>query len=322
MPTIVTGGNTPQPVTTKENKSQSFLNEEAVQQEVSTEDTQSAFSNSQEKAGAGFATPTIVNNTVPVVVFVGPPASGKSMILVRLAKYLRDEGYTIKTDPTFLNTAEYHEGCEKFNSKLNTTIALDGTVKFLLVNVYKDGREVAKLLEAPGEDFYTTDPGMIRNGKNNRVEAYLSTIMTSKNPKSYVLLLDLDSDISFRNDQYHRDSYAQRFLSYFYPAIDKSRDRIVMLYNKIDETLFGTIHGCHDIRGARKDAEMFYKQLFATMKVKKFGGFITCDNFAFKTFCTGMFSKQTDNVGNTYQTYNVAADVYPRELWKEIISKW
>lgn len=268
----------------------------------------------------GVATPTIVNQTVPIVVFVGPPSSGKSMILVRLAKFLRSQGYTIKTDPTFLNTVQYQQDCIDFANSLNTTTALQGTVKFLLVNVYKNGQEVAKLLEAPGEDFYTTDPAKIRAGKNNVVEPYLAAIMVSNNPKSYVALLDLDSDLSFRVDGYHRQSYEQRFLGHFYPAINKNRDKIILLYNKIDMTPFGDINGCNDLKGARKDAEIYYPSLFSSMKVTKF--MMTVDNFSFKTFCTGMFSKQTDNFGNIFKTYNIAADVYPRDLWKEITNKW
>ncbi len=309
MPTIVTGGNNSaenlNPTEHQDNNAQS--------QNVNTENVQPVKQ---------IATPTIINNTVPVVVFVGPPASGKSMILVRLSKYLRSQGYTIKTDPTFLNTEAYQRDCQEFQNSLNTVVALRGTVKFLLVNIYKDGKEIAKLLEAPGEDFYTPDPQKIAQGENDSIKPYLATIMTSTNPKSYVMLLDLDSEISFRRDAYHRDSYSQRFLTHFYPAINHKRDRIILLYNKIDVTMFGNINGCTNIQLARQDAELHYKQLFASMKVSKLGGFITGDNFAFKTFCTGMFSKQTDNLGNDYYTYNVADDIYPQELWNEIIKKW
>lgn len=312
MPKIVTGGDVPQQTIVSENISQ-------VEEEVLNENQQNNVENNTPQVPFGLiATPTIVNNTVPVVVFVGPPSSGKSMILVRLAKYLRNQGYVVTTDSTFLNTPEYQRDCQEFQNKLNTNVALSGSVKFLLVNVYHNGREVAKLLEAPGEDFYTTDPYKIRQGKNNSVEPYLATIMTSTNPKSYVALLDLDSEISFRNDSYHRDSYAQRFLTHFYPAINLKRDRIVLLYNKIDKTMFGTINGCTDAKGAREDAELYYKQLFANM----IGGLFKMEQFVFKTFCTGMFSAQMDNLGNTYQTYNVADDIYPRELWKEITKKW
>ena len=320
MPKIVTGGDTPQQTVVSENIS-------PIEENVHSENQQGTVVNNAQQApipqvvpspSGMLATPTIVNNTVPLVVFVGPPQSGKSMILVRLAKYLRNQGYTITTDPTFLNTPEYQQDCQEFQDKLNTVVALKGSVRFLLVNVYQNGREVAKLLEAPGEDFYTYDPELIRLGKNMRVEPYLATIMTSSNPKSYVTLLDLDSDISFRNNQFHRDSYAQRFLTYFYPAINLDRDRIILLYNKIDKTMFGTINGCTDPRGARRDAELYYRQLFARMR----GGLFNLEQFVFKTFCTGMFAKQTDNFGNEYQTYNVADDKYPRELWKEITKKF
>lgn len=267
-------------------------------------------------------TPTIVNTTVPLVVFVGPSASGKSMILVRLAKYLRKIGYTIKPDLTFLNTEYYWKWCEEFADKLNTNVALAGTVEFLLVNVFKDGREVAKLLEAPGEDFYTTDGTQIEAGKNDRVESYLSTIMASNNPKSYVVLMDLDSEDSFRVNEYHRQSYSERFLTHFYPDINQKRDRIILLYNKIDMTPFGSINGCTDPEGAKNDAQLYYPQLFATMRKRILAGFMIVDNFVFKTFCTGKFSVHIDDEGNKYQTYNAANDCFPEELWNEITKRW
>lgn len=286
--------------------------------------TQTTGVTSAEQAYAdptAIATPQIVNNRVPVVVFVGPPSSGKSMILVRLAKYLRDKGYTIKTDPTFLNTAKYQSDCNEFESKLSTNVALSGSVTFLLVNVYKNGKEIAKLLEAPGEDFYTYDPEKIRLGVNNSIAPYLSTIISSTNPKSYVTLLDLDSEVSFRRDGNHRDQYANRFMTHFYPHINRNRDRIVLLYNKIDTTPFGSINGCHDPAGALNDARLYYPSWFNSMRTKKMV-FFDMENYVFKTFCTGMFSMQTDANGNTYKTYNKASDVYPAELWAEITKKW
>lgn len=313
MPTIVRGNNNPH-------------QDERIQiQENVTDNYQNNGENAAiENVNIGgatnlIATPKIHNNTVPVVVFMGPPASGKSMILVRLAKFLRNEGYTIDTDRTFLATEDYQRACKQFKDKLCTNIALDGSVEFLLVTVKdKSGKEIAKLLEAPGEDFYTTDPEKIKNGENTRVKPYLATIMTSTNPKSYVMLLDLDSEVSFRINENHKDMYAQRFLDCFLPAINLKRDRIVLLYNKIDTTSFGTINGCHNPKGAREDAEIYYRQIFSTLR----GGFFNLEQFAFKTFCTGMFAKQTDSFGKEFQTYNVADDIYPRELWKEIIKKW
>lgn len=304
--------------------------QQQVSPEISTNIVDSVNSESIEDAGGqpaqatnfgGIATPTIVNQTVPIVVFVGPPSSGKSMILVRLAKFLRSQGYTVETDSTFLNTAQYQKDCKEFERCLTTTTALQGTVKFLLVKIYKEGVEIAKLLEAPGEDFYTTDPAKTRAGKNDMIEPYLQAIMASKNIKSYVMLLDLDSDTSFRRDGNHRESYEQRILKHFYGNMNKNRDRVVLLYNKIDETPFGDINGCSNPSGALKDARMYYPAWFSSMKITKWG-IVTVDNFTFKTFCTGMFAVQTDDFGNKYKTYTIADDKYPRELWKEIINKW
>lgn len=309
MPTVVNGGNNPQ-----------------VETPVDAQPQPAVVSNPTPQQRADLASRIhvnqIVNAQVPIVVFVGPPASGKSMILVRLAKYLRNLGYRISTDNTFINDPQYIQDCAEFNNKLNTTIALDGTVKYLLIDVYDgDGNLKAKLLEAPGEDFYDTDPTTAQEN-NNRLLPYLATIMTCPNPKSYVVLLDLDSEVSFRRDQYHRDSYTTRFLRDFYPNINGAKDRIILLYNKIDLTRFGTIHGCTNFKAAREDAELNYKSLFASMKIQKLGGFMTFDNFEFQTFCTGMFSPATDQYGNKIQTYNVANNCYPHDLWHEITRKW
>ncbi len=273
-------------------------------------------------AGGAPCVNSIVNTKVPLVVFVGPPASGKSMILVRLAQYLFKNGYRISPDTTFMATPEYANACAEFSTKLNTNIALEGTVKYLLVDVYDTaGRVVAKLLEAPGEDFYDSDPTTaIRN--NNQLKPYLTTIMASANPKSYVVLLDLDSNLSFRTHNNHRLAYMGRFLNDFYPNINKENDQIVLLYNKIDKTQFGTIHGCPDEKIARDDAKIYYDAFFNTMKVSKLAGWLTVDNFTFQTFCTGIFADVWDNNGHKYQTYNVADDCYPKKLWKQLMKKW
>lgn len=315
MPTIVTGGGNPQ-------EQQNLDSQTSNSTENNSEMNFNTVNASTVTAPPApqIATPQIVNTTVPVVVFVGPPASGKTMILVRLAKYLRKKGFTIQTDRAFLNTSDYQNWCDEFEEKLTTNVALDGTVKFLLVKVYEKGREVAKLLEAPGEDFFTTDTN--KRSDNQRVKPYLTAIMASDNPKSYVTLLDLDSKVSFRNNSKLREAYSQRFLTHFYPNIDSNRDRIVLLYNKIDVTSFGSIIGCSDIKGAKDDAKRHYPELFNTMQVPILGGLMHTDNFVFKTFCTGIFADEVDDNGNPYQTYNVAKDIYPEELWKEITRRW
>lgn len=72
MPTIVNGGVNPQ-------EPQNFNSQTTTSSETSSEQNANAVNSSAESepSVAQIATPQIVNTTVPVVVFVGPPASGK-----------------------------------------------------------------------------------------------------------------------------------------------------------------------------------------------------------------------------------------------------
>lgn len=251
----------------------------------------------------------IISSAVPIVVFVGPPASGKTMTIVRLAQYLFCQGYTIQTDPTFLNTKTYRLDCEEFIQKLHTNIALDGPAGPIMVNIYKGDHLIAKILDVPNNAF-----NFIDQCENTDWIYILEALIRCNNPKTYVILLDLDSKICFRNSSVFRNAYTNYLLTQLYPKIQHSRDHVILLYNKIDATIFGTSRGCHNPNGARKDAEMYYAALFSAMRRSLLGGLLMLDNFTFKTFCVGVFNNHQN-----YQTYSVADDIYPEDLWHDII---
>ena len=54
----------------------------------------------------------IGDKRAPIIMLFGPPTSGKSMTLVRLARYLRKQGYTVKADPTFKSDNAYKARCD------------------------------------------------------------------------------------------------------------------------------------------------------------------------------------------------------------------
>ena len=311
MPTVINTGSMPQE------------NAQPKQDVQVNAPVATATAGQPQTAAPDIVIPSIVDHETPIVVFVGPPASGKSMILVRIAKYLREMGFTIKADRTFINTDKYRAGCDAFENLLDTNIALPGTVEYLLVDVRdSNGNNVAKLLEAPGEHFYDTKNNGI-NANNTSLQGYLSKIMTSNNPKTYVTLLDLDSDVCFRVNETHRNRYTTRILETFYKNMHPEKDRFILLYNKVDAPGFGTIHGISEAKKkqARKDAELYYATLFNTMKITKLV-FFTLDDFAFQTFCTGNYTNVTDDNGNEYKQYDISNNSYPQELWMEIIKKW
>lgn len=263
------------------------------------------------------ATPHLNDTEAPVVLFVGPAASGKSMILVRLSQYLRNQGYSVETDPSFLNTQAYRDACADFNTKLSTTEALKGTTKFLLVSVKKNGSKICQFLEAPGEDYFNP------NNPDRQMPAYIANLVAAPNKKIFIFLLDLDSEVSLRNDADKRHLYANRLISNIYhPLVDKRRDRVVLLYNKIDVPGFGDVHGVVNSTAAEKEARMLYTQVFNSLNRPILGGFFHVDNFVFKTFCTGIYTPEIDQFGHPHVEYDPASDKYPADLWKEIMRRF
>ena len=97
---------------------------------------------------------TIADKDAPIVVLFGPPACGKTMTLVRLTRYLRENGYTITPIRTFRPTydSNYSEICDNFDVMMNQDDAAASTSKisFMLVKVSKNGRTICQILEAPG----------------------------------------------------------------------------------------------------------------------------------------------------------------------------
>ena len=68
------------------------------------ENTSSSSSNSSTDPNA--ITVTIADHDTPIVVLYGPPACGKTMTLVRLARYLKDKGYQVVPDNSFRDSQD------------------------------------------------------------------------------------------------------------------------------------------------------------------------------------------------------------------------
>ena len=97
----------------------------------------------------------IADKDAPIVVLFGPPACGKTMTLVRLTRYLSENGYTVTPVRTFRPTYDtnYSDLCDNFDTMINQDDAAQSTnrISFMLVKVSKNGRTICQLLEAHGE---------------------------------------------------------------------------------------------------------------------------------------------------------------------------
>ena len=250
----------------------------------------------------------IGDKRAPIIMLFGPPTSGKSMTLVRLARYLRKQGYTVKADPTFKSDNAYKARCDQFHKNLITTEALQGNAlnEFLMVKVINHGTTVCQILEAPGEHYFNPKKPDEVSARNFR--PYLTEIIRNlPNRKIWVFITEAEWNVHASV----KDSYVARIRGCKHQLL-KPTDRVVMLYNKVDqkEELFedGHLH-VSSAENAMKDeyeglAAVFKNTNPVTSLWRRF-------NYRFVPFCTGYYTKQ---VGGKYK-YNESEEHYPRLLW-------
>lgn len=263
----------------------------------------------------------VPQDNLPIVVLCGPPNSGKSMIIKCLANYLYNGklGYSIKANETLIGgTGEfakrYKVDCENFNDKLSISEPASNTTSFLLADVVdRWGNVRLHLLEAPGEDFFLPEK------PNAKFPLYLNVLGKNKARKTiYIILLDLDSTISYRTQTHIRNNYQDKMKKLYVSFVQgNSRSKVILLYNKADIPqggLWATTDMVLNFKAIEKDAKSNYNLLFNSFK-KKVLGFFEIDNFVFIPFCTGTFGKIP---GVDEMLYTPSGDYYPEKLWQEL----
>lgn len=254
----------------------------------------------------------IGDKRAPIVMLFGPPTSGKSMTLVRLARYLRKQGYTVKADPTFKSDDDYKARCEKFHKNLNTTEALQGNAlnEFLMVKVINHGTTVCQILEAPGEHYFNPKKPEEVSARNFR--PYLTEIIRNlANRKIWVFITEAEWNVHASV----KDSYVSRIRGCKHQLL-KRMDRVVFLYNKVDqkEELFedGQLH----VSSAEKAMKDEYEGLSTIFKnPNPITSLWRPFNYRFVPFCTGYYTKQ---IGGKHK-YKESEERYPRLLWAELL---
>ena len=253
---------------------------------------------------------TIADKDAPIVVLFGPPACGKTMTLVRLTRFLRDNGYAVSPVRTFRPTfdANYSDICDNFDIMMNQDDAAKSTSKisFMLVKVSKNGRTICQILEAPGE--YHFNP----NVPKSPFPRYFNAIKSSKNRKIWTILVEPD----WQNES-DRLNYVDRIRKL--KTQMSVRDNTIIVYNKIDKTEFlidnsGNAH----MELARKNICDLYPNIFEPFKnTTPLIRWLVPYKLKFAIFQTGDYSTSSDGTS----LFEQGPDVFPRRLWNIILSK-
>lgn len=256
---------------------------------------------------------TIADKDTPLVVLFGPPSCGKTMTLIRLTRYLLSQGYTVQPVTSFrpLYDKNYSDMCENFDSLIGSEEAARSTSKinFMLVQVRKKGKPFCQILEGPGEYYF--NPG----NPHAPFPKYVYAIINSPNRKIWSVFLEPENT-NKRMDIGDRRNYVDR--------IGKLKDRlnphdkILFIFNKIDETPFVQGQGRVNYPPAIQYLDSQYQGLFSkfmnenpiTKLWKKY-------NFHLVAFQTGNFAEAADGT----LTFEQGPDVYPDKLWKTLVNQ-
>lgn len=260
---------------------------------------------------------TISDETTPIVVFFGPPASGKTMTMIRLAKFLTDNGYRVGPVRNFRRDydTKYQDMCNNFNGWLKPdqykwaaekSLGLD----FMLLKVFKGSKPIVQILEAPGEDYYNpNDP----NEPRERFISYVEKIIAAPNKKNWIFLIE---------PNWKNVEDCENYVKKIKLVVDKKKragDKFILLYNKIDVTSNEIGYGRVDEKGAEKDAGDYYPGLFECFKNQNpITSFWRKYNCTLIPFSTGLY---TDILweGRTAKKFDEGPKEYPQRLWANIL---
>lgn len=250
---------------------------------------------------------TVSDPKTPLVILFGPPACGKTMTLVRLTRFLKEEGYIVSPIRAFRPTLDknYADICEKFDETINSDRAASSTsrISFMLVEVVKNGRRVCQILEAPGEFYF--DP----KEPNRSFPNYVNTIIASSNRKIWTIMVEPDwMDHSDRRNYVTRISRLKQSM--------RSKDSTVFLFNKIDSTSFVREVGNINKSAAINEVKNLYPNIFVPFMnqnpITKFVKEYNCD---FVPFQTGTYTPAINGF-----TYQEGPREYCVKLWDVIMS--
>lgn len=262
----------------------------------------------QELANPANILVTITDTQTPIVVLFGARTSGKTMMLIRLTRYLKQKGFSVMPDRVFRPAydSRYATLCNNFEQVVysDTTQGGTGVVNFMLVKVLdKVGRPICQILEAPGEHYF--DPKM----PNMNFPGYMQRIINAPNRKKWIFIVEKD----WGNDQAMRNMYAQKICAHQQQV--SPADKVLFVCNKVDA------HPAMFLPNTRPNVPQFkreitqqYPGIFSRyLNNNPISKLWNPENYDFIPFSAGTFSQ-----GESLEYYNPGKDFYPEMLWNAI----
>jgi len=251
---------------------------------------------------------TVSDKRAPVIILFGPASCGKTMTLVRLSRYLQQQGYVLQPVATFRPSADenYKDLCENFSTIVNSNDAASRTdnISFMLVQVIKNGRVICQILEGPGELYFNP------NKAHQDFPTYVHYLFNDADlRKIFVFFVEPN----FMDDT-NRRNYVTT-LNQVKQSTEKQKH--IFLYNKIDLTPYVISPGKVHLEQAKHQVKSDYPGIFDNFRnLNPITSMWRPDNFEFVPFQTGTYTKPAS--GDL--VYIQGSDRYPQMLWEKLLS--
>ncbi len=277
---------------------------------VTSQDVEEETYSKEELRDVNAISITIPDHNTPIVVFFGSPASGKTLTLMRLIRFLESHHHQVIPEEVFRPKTDRHYArmCSELKNMVYSNYTPGGTdiISFMLVKVLNPaGQPVCQILEAPGEHYFDGSP-------NLDFPTYINAIRTSPNRKVWVFFVEQ----GWGEDQGERNLYAQKICSM--QGLLSPNDKVVFLFNKADRQ---RKNGQYTRTGKPR------KELFFNNIEKEYPGIFTryqnsgltkllYGEYNFKAICfsSGIFNETNDG----REVWTPESDWYCFELWNAI----
>lgn len=251
---------------------------------------------------------TIPDTQTPIVIFFGSPASGKTLVLLRMIRFLETHHFQVVPEEIFRPKTDKHyiRMCAELKDLAYREYTPGATdiISFMLVKVLNEvGKPVCQILEAPGEHYFD---GLAQTN----FPRYINAIRLSPNRKVWVFFVEQD----WGNNQGIRNLYAQKICSM--QSLLSPQDRVVFLFNKADK------HREQYKPNGEPNKEIF----FANIRNQYPGIFSRYQNsgitkvlygpYNFKVVC--FTAGEFNLTGDGQEAWTPGEDRYCQELWRAI----
>ncbi|MBR3798535.1 MAG: hypothetical protein IKJ59_14010 [Clostridia bacterium] len=256
-----------------------------------------------------------ISRNIPIVILFGARASGKTMALVRLSRWLENNGYDVEPVRDFRpsTSKHYQKMCEDFAKNIHSSTAHDSTnvLSFMLVQVSKNGKSICQILEAPGEHYF--DEAKTNMDFPTYIQGLTKAKVNGKRvPKTWVFIVECKWK-GYEGQQI-RPLYAKQ-ISKMLNKLDRS-DRVIVLCHKADKQDTYFVKNNPDTSKFLTEIKSDYAPMFERLNNGFLSRLLKPETFKydFVVFSAGDFNKRADG---KYQ-YTESDDKYPERFWKAI----